>query len=217
MTERSDLSPEQQAVVELVLARGRTPEEIAETLGLPADHVEALAREAAEKLGFGPGAQAQEIHAGEDDDAEAKREHAEANRRTRPMFALYLLVIAVGLAWAITQGFVRQDDDPAATGTVERFAGAIEAKDGQAACAELTEDARTALESQEKKPCDEAILGLGLSGGDVVRSDVVDTSAAVSLDQGERAYLDKTSQGWKISAAGCKPQPGQPDECELES
>ena len=218
MPDRSDLSPEQQAVVELVLARGRSPEEIAETLGLPVDRVERLAREAAERLGFGPGSQARAVQGdGEAPDERERREHAEADRRTSPMFALYLAVIVAGIAWAIAQGVIRQGDDPAPRATVERFSAAIEARDGAAACAELTEDTRSKLESQEQKPCEEAILTLELSGGEVADTEVVDTSASVELLEGDRAYLDSTPSGWRISAAGCDPRPGQPDDCELES
>jgi hypothetical protein len=42
-------------------------------------------------------------------------------------------------------------------------------------------------------------------------------SAQAKLRGGEAVFLDQTDQGWKISAAGCKPQPGKPYQCELES
>ena len=114
-------------------------------------------------------------------------------------------------------GLVRQADDPAAGDTVERFSTAIEQKDGEAACQQLSQDTQSKLESQEQRPCEEAVLTLELSGGDVVSVDVSETSAAVDLDAGGRAYLDKTPDGWRISAAGCDPLPGQPYDCELES
>ena len=140
-----------------------------------------------------------------------------ARRQTAPVFALYLLVIVAGIAGAIAIGLVREADDDAAGVTVERFAAAIEAKDGAGACALLTEDAVTALQSQEKKSCEDAILSLDLSGGRAVFVDVADTSAVVDLSEGDRAYLDKTPSGWRIGAAGCKPQPNRPYDCELES
>ena len=214
----SDLSPEQHAVVELILTKGRTHDEIARALGMRRERVERLAREAADALGVGEGSQADEAHRVATGAAEEEQaEHAEANRRTLPMFALYLAVIASGIAAAIVLGFAREADDPAARETVARFAAAIEREDGEAACAELTDDARSNLESQEKKPCEEAILSLELSGGEVARVDVADTSAAVDLTEGDRAYLDRTPEGWRIGEAGCRPRPGEPYDCELQS
>ena len=142
----SDLSPEQHAVVELVLTKGRSHDEIAGALGLSPERVEQLAREAADALGVGEGSQAEEAHrvAGGAPERE-RQEHAEANRRTAPMFVLYLVVIAAGIAAAIVLGFAREADDPAAGETVARFAAAIEREDGEAACAQLTEDAQSNL------------------------------------------------------------------------
>ena len=152
-----------------------------------------------------------EHHAGE-----RQRERTEANRRTAPSFALYLLLIAAGIGWAIALGLAREADDPAAGDTVARFSAAIERQDGEAACDQLGEHTRSELESQRQKPCEEAILELELSGGEVSEVDVADTSAAVDLGEGGRAYLDRTSEGWRISAAGCDLLPEQPYDCELE-
>ena len=215
-------SPEHHAVAELILAKGQTSEQIARTLGLSSDRVERLAREAAAELAVAAGSQGDEARAlasGTPAGAQQqeRQEHAEANRRTAPMFALYLAAIAAGIAAAIALGLVREADDPAAGDTVARFSMAIERKDGEAACEQLSEDTQSKLESQEKRPCEEAILTLELSGGEVVNVDVAETSAAVDLDAGGRAYLDKTPHGWRISAGGCDPLPGQPYDCELES
>lgn len=219
----SDLSPDQHAVAELILAKGRTHDEIAELLDLPRERVEQLAREAADQLGIGAGSQAEEVHGvatGETERQEEREreEHAEANRRTAPMFALYLVMIALGIAAAVAIGFVRDSDDPDAGTTVEQFTAAYERKDGASACEELTTDARNQLESDEREPCEQAILSLELSGGAVTQVDVAETDASVDLAEGERAYLDKTTEGWRISALGCKPQPSDaPDDCELEA
>ncbi|MDQ3934459.1 MAG: hypothetical protein M3340_07490 [Actinomycetota bacterium] len=142
---------------------------------------------------------------------------AQVNRRTAPVFALYLVVIVAGIAAAVAIGLARGSDDGAAGETVERFARAIQSRDGAAACRELTGPARSALEEQERRPCEEAIVELELSGGEVTHVDVAETSAAVDLSEGDRSYLDDTPSGWRISAAGCKPRPNLPYECELES
>ncbi len=43
--------------------------------------------------------------------------------------------------------------------------------------------------------------------------------ARVELRSGDVAFLDETEEGWKVSAAGCRPQPGEERsyDCELES
>ena len=89
--------------------------------------------------------------------------------------------------------------------------------DGERACDELTADTLTEFESQEGKPCAEAILDAGLTPGEVVRSDVAETSAAVDLVGGTRLFLDHTPEGWRIGAAGCRPRPGGPYDCEVQS
>jgi hypothetical protein len=109
----------------------------------------------------------------------------------------------------------RADDAAAVT---ERFHAALEAGDGQAACDELSEETASKLEQQEKKPCEEAILGLELpKGGTVADSRVEITSAVTTLADGDSDFLDEGPEGWKIAAAGCVPTlPDQPYDCELE-
>ena len=68
-------------------------------------------------------------------------------------------------------------------------------------------------------PCRTAVTELELSGSTVERSTVYVTSALVELRGGDRVFLDKTPAGWKVSAAGCRPETGeeQPHDCEVES
>lgn len=109
----------------------------------------------------------------------------------------------------------REGDVAAVT---ETFHAALEAGDGRAACDELTEETASALEQQEKRPCEEAILGLELpKGGTVASARVEITSAVATLAEGGTDFLDEGPDGWKLSAAGCVPtSPDQPYECELE-
>jgi hypothetical protein len=101
----------------------------------------------------------------------------------------------------------------------ERFHAALESGDGQAACEQLSEETASALEQQEKKSCDEAILSLDIPKGGTVRVERVEiTSAYMGLAEGSADFLDEGPEGWKISAAGCTPSSSsdQPYECELE-
>jgi hypothetical protein len=136
---------------------------------------------------------------------------------TRAIFALYLAVVAAGIAGAIVIGLARSGDDPAAGSTVERFAAALDQQDGRAACVELSADTRNALESDEASECERAILELDLTLGEVSSVEVADAAATVELDEGGSVYLDSTSEGWRISAVGCEPRPDAPDDCEVEA
>jgi hypothetical protein len=144
-------------------------------------------------------------------------ERAAAARRPRPVFVTYLVLITAGIVAAIVIGLVRGADDAAAADAVERFVQAIEAQDGRAACNELSADTRAALESEEGSECEQALLSLQLSLGPVSEVKVAETSATVELSEGGSAYLEETSEGWRITAVGCEPRPDAPDECEVEA
>jgi hypothetical protein len=122
----------------------------------------------------------------------------------------------LALAAALLTGCGGSDRDGDVEAAVERFNRAFESRDAQDACGELTEGAQSELEKSEKKPCEEAILGLELTPSPVTRVEVHVTSAVADLRGGGSAFLDSTPDGWKISALGCKPLPGdQPYDCEL--
>jgi hypothetical protein len=117
----------------------------------------------------------------------------------RRLAAALMLVAPVALAGCGTGA-----DERAARGSVSRFESAIAAKDGAAACHELSSKTSSSLESSEKKPCEQAILSAGLKPSRAVRdASVWVTGAQVKLD-GDTLFLDDTATGWKISAAGCK-------------
>ena len=113
-------------------------------------------------------------------------------------------------------GTASREHDAAAV--AERFRAALQSKDGKAARAELSQETASKLEQQEKKPCEQAILGLELpKGGGVAFTEIEVTSAYVRLAAGGADFLDEGPEGWSISAAGCEPTaPEQPYECELE-
>jgi hypothetical protein len=132
----------------------------------------------------------------------------------RPRVAVFAcLLLASALAACGTAD--RESDVAAVT---QRFHAALEAGDGRAACAELSEETVSKLEQQEKKPCSEAVLALRLpKGGTVGATGVYVQSAYADLTQGGTDFLSRGPEGWTISAAGCRPKGAdQPYECELE-
>jgi hypothetical protein len=77
------------------------------------------------------------------------------------------LIAALSAALAVV-GCGRGEDAATARAVAERFFAAVEAGDGDRACAELSPDRRSELESQEQRSCREAVTDLQLEGGGVV-------------------------------------------------
>lgn len=126
-------------------------------------------------------------------------------------FGLVMLVLLSGCD-------SRSGDRNQATETVTGFLAAVEQGDGERACALLSEATRQTLEDEEGKPCAEAVTTLDLKPSPAVETDVYLTSAEVHLQDGQNAFLDETAGQWRISAAGCRPEPGEeaPQSCEVE-
>jgi hypothetical protein len=132
----------------------------------------------------------------------------------RPILALVALAVLSG-----TTGCGREGDRATARAVTDRFFAAFEAGDGAEACAQLSPDTRTELESREQSGCEEAITGLQLEGGAVTGVQVYVRNAKVELSNGQAAFLDEGDLGWRLSAAGCTPQrkpADRPYDCELE-
>ena len=96
-------------------------------------------------------------------------------------FAVALLLAA------FAGGCGRDGDRDAVRSVTERFYAALDAGDGDAACARLSTDTRTALESEEQQACAEAVGSLEVEGGDLTRIQVYVTNAKADLSSGESA------------------------------
>ena len=84
----------------------------------------------------------------------------------------------------------------------------------------LDSSAVQALEQQEKSPCPQAVTSLQVSGRRALHAVVYLDEARVDLTggrSGEAVFLGRTSDGWRISAAGCTPKGEEPYDCDLES
>jgi hypothetical protein len=124
--------------------------------------------------------------------------------------------IALALLAVVLSGCGRDADRRDVQAVTDRFFAALEQGDGATACAELSQDTRTELESQEGKPCREAITGLGLKRSGITRVQVFLTNAKADLADGDSVFLGATSEGWRLSAVGCKPQGGKPADRPFE-
>jgi uncharacterized protein YceK len=123
--------------------------------------------------------------------------------------ALAVCVLAAGC------GTASKEDDIIAVS--DRFHAAIDARDGTAACAELSANAIETLERQEKRPCRDAVLELDLpAGARASAAEVYVTSGYAGLTGSNVAFLEEGPAGWKVAAAGCTPSfPDRPYDCEL--
>jgi hypothetical protein len=128
-------------------------------------------------------------------------------------------LLALGTAaWLVTAaaGCGTGGEEREARRAAEKLYTAVADKRGAAACATLTPATVHTLEQQEREPCAKAVTSVQLSGSRALRVRVYETSAAVSFEGGETAFLDHTDEGWRVSAAGCKPMGQEPADCELE-
>ena len=126
-------------------------------------------------------------------------------------------LLTIGVA-AFLAGCGAADPDGASE-TAERFYAAAKAQDGAQACDQLGEATHVQLEKDEGKPCPEAVLDLRLTGGRAAGVSSYLTEAKVDLHGGDSVFLERTADGWRVSAAGCHPVPDQeaPYDCEVES
>jgi hypothetical protein len=124
------------------------------------------------------------------------------------------MLLAAGL---IAAGCGTSDREADLIAVSDGFHSAVEARDGAAACARLSEDAAQTLERQEKRPCSEAVLELDLpAGARASRAEVYVTSGYAQLPGADVAFLEDGPDGWRITAVGCSPgAPGHPYDCEL--
>ena len=131
------------------------------------------------------------------------------------------LVCAVAVGALALTGCGRGTDETATRTVTQRFLDALSHHDGALACAQLSSATQSEVESQEHRRCPIAILNLNLNTARILRVAVYLTSAKVDLADGESVFLDQSSQGWELSAVGCKPQGGKPTnepyDCDLKA
>lgn len=134
-------------------------------------------------------------------------------RAPLPVIALAAVLLAAGCA--------RGGDRDDVRSITEAFYTAVDRGDGAAACEALGDDTRQALASDTGRPCPEAVTALDLAGGRATRVEVFVTNAVVELAGGDTAFLSQGTDGWELSAVGCRPEQGRPTErplaCEAEA
>ena len=122
-----------------------------------------------------------------------------------------LLAVVLGLG----TGCGGPAQDTAARNATLTFFAAVHAHDGARACADLAEQAAEALASSESG-CAEQITKLKLPGGTIRSAQVWGDRAQVRLSA-DTVFLAWSPAGWKVTAAGCRPQATGPYDCDVEA
>ncbi|KOG41248.1 hypothetical protein [Streptomyces decoyicus] len=106
------------------------------------------------------------------------------------------------------------------TAKVAGFERALAAGQLGRLCATLAPATREELEQSARSRCDRAI-GQAIeeqelpAAGAVRGVDVYGDQARVLLEQ-DTLFLAHFSAGWKVTAAGCRPRPQRPYQCEIK-
>jgi hypothetical protein len=96
-------------------------------------------------------------------------------------------------------------DDAALERAAASFGAALSAGDGVRACELLAPATRATLEFQQPQPCPQVLLSDNLGSGPVLQVEVWGGEARARTSS-DTWFLTRTSQGWRIAAAGCVPQ-----------
>jgi len=125
-------------------------------------------------------------------------------------------IITMVVSGVLMSGCAAQSGDPAVD-RASHFYAAIAAKDAAAACADLASEARKALEQQEGKPCEDAILDQDLPEAvEHGKAHVYGSMVQVAYAN-ETAFLSRYGDGWLLTAVGCPPVSGdKPHDCAIE-
>jgi hypothetical protein len=98
----------------------------------------------------------------------------------------------------------------------EGFEAAMKRGDVAAACALLSPPTRDELEKSRSEQCPKALQGQDLPDGGTADDVQVYGDQALARMQGDYLFLTNVGGTWMVSAAGCKPQPDQPYDCEVK-
>jgi ketosteroid isomerase-like protein len=110
--------------------------------------------------------------------------------------------------------------EQAAAEVAQRFVDAVARGDGDAACAVLAPDTVAALEEAAGSGCADAVLDEDLpedsaEPGRVEATDVYGQWARVVLP-GDTLFLAVFRDGWRVVAAGCRPDGEGPYDCVVQ-
>jgi hypothetical protein len=93
-------------------------------------------------------------------------------------------------------------DDAAVEQAASAFGAALDAGDVTRACDLFAPATRATLEFQRSQPCPSALRGVAMPSGPLVKVEVWGGEAQAQT-RSDTWFLTRTTQGWRIAAAGC--------------
>ena len=99
---------------------------------------------------------------------------------------------------------------------VETFEAALKRGDAGAACDLLAPPTRKELEQSESEKCAKALPDQDIPPASSEADVDVFGDEAIARVSGDVLFLTNVGGTWMVSAAGCKPQPDQPYDCEVK-
>ena len=104
---------------------------------------------------------------------------------------------------------------PEAAHVAEMFSQ-LAATNPEQACGLLSEHARSSMEKEADAPCTTALTDAGLPKPSAVRSVEVYATDGIVVLEGDVIFLARFGEGWRVTAAGCRPEPeDQPYDCGI--
>jgi hypothetical protein len=102
------------------------------------------------------------------------------------------------------------------TRAVETFEAAMKQGDAGTACGLLAPPTRKELEQSQSEKCAKALPDQNIPA-ETSEADVeVFGDEAIARVAGDVVFLTNVGGTWMVYAAGCKPQPNQPYDCEVK-
>ena len=102
------------------------------------------------------------------------------------------------------------------THAVENFEAALKRGDAATACQLLAPPTRKELEQSESEKCAKALPDQNIPPATSEADVDVFGDEAIARVAEDVVFLTNVGGTWMVSAAGCKPQPDQPYDCEVK-
>jgi len=96
-----------------------------------------------------------------------------------------------------------------------QFVTAVDQHDGKKACEALTDNAKSSASGATDTPCEKAVLNVKEDATSIHAVQVWGDSAQVKIGT-DVLFLRRLHAGWRVNAAGCKPQPHAAYQCDVE-
>ncbi len=124
-------------------------------------------------------------------------------------------VVAVVTVAGLAAGCGAQPGEDAVTRTAGQWLAAVQGRDVAALCRLLTPAAAESAATGDET-CQQALGDLDLPGDGPVGAVQVWSDQAQVRAGGDTLFLTRLSAGWRVNAAGCRPQGDEPYDCDVE-